>query len=67
MRILQVMASRANGGAETYSADMMEPKSMPMLAMKGASGSLSTNLTVCSSTLSIDFSRSWKPIELKYS
>ena len=40
---------------------------MPMLAMKGASGSLSTNLTVCSSTLSIDFSSSWKPIELKYS
>ncbi len=24
MRILHVMASRANGGAETYSADMME-------------------------------------------
>jgi hypothetical protein len=50
-----------------YSAERTDAKSMPRLAIIGASGLVRVNLTVWSSTFSIDFKRSGMPMPLKYS
>ena len=57
----------ASSIASAYSFDMIEAKSMPRFAIIGASGRFSTNLTVRSSTFSIDWMRSGIDMPLKYS
>ena len=53
--------------ASAYSADMIEAKSMAMLAMNGACGAARVNFTVRSSTFSTDFSRLFMSMLAKYS
>ena len=50
-----------------YSADMIEAKSIAMLAMNGACGAARVNLTVRSSTFSTDLSRLPMSMLWKYS
>ena len=53
--------------ASACSADMMEAKSIAMLAMKGASGRVRVKRTVLSSTFSTDSRRAGMSMALKYS